>query len=181
MADTTFWLYQRKTRRQVIWSENFANLLIILYSMVLSIKDVIEKSRASIVIYCLERSLDINSWYNWRWWRTPARHPCMRLSLDRVFACWKKVSLKIAATSWRDREKMSLVTSLSLNPLIAGVTYIRVFIFLLAHSVPPFKHQLAIFENGWPPFCQIWIIFTHLKLWIASARHNFKWVEIQIE
>ena len=41
--------------------------------------------------------------------------------------------------------------------------------------------QSAIFENSWPPFCQIWIIFTHLKLWIASARHNFKWVKIQIE
>ena len=25
------------------------------------------------------------------------------------------------------------------------------------------------FENSWPPFCQIWIIFTHLKLWIASS------------
>ena len=23
-------------------------------------------------------------------------------------------------------------------------------------------------------------IFTHLKLWIASARHNFKWVKIPI-
>ena len=28
---------------------------------------------------------------------------------------------------------------------------------------------------------QIWRIFTHLKLWIASARHNFKWVKIPIE
>ena len=27
-----------------------------------------------------------------------------------------------------------------INPLTAGVAYIRVFIFLLAHSVPPFKH-----------------------------------------
>ena len=42
-------------------------------------------------------------------------------------------------------------------------------------------HQSAIFENSWPLFCQIRIIFTHLKLWIASARHNFKWVKIQIE
>ena len=33
----------------------------------------------------------------------------------------------------------------------------------------------------WSPSCQILIIFTHLKLWIASARHNFKWVKIQIE
>ena len=42
-------------------------------------------------------------------------------------------------------------------------------------------HQPARFENSWPPFCQIWIIFTYLKLWIASASHNFKWVKIQIE
>ena len=51
------------------------------------------------------------------------------------------------------------------------------FHFLLAPYVPPFehvkdkiRHQSAIFENSWTPFCQIWIIFTHLKLWIASAR-----------
>ena len=29
-------------------------------------------------------------------------------------------------------------------------------------------HQSAIFEKSWPSFCQIWIILTHLKLWIAS-------------
>ena len=67
----------------------------------------------------------------------------------------------------------------------------RIYCFftqLLPHSVPPFKHVKAImwhqsarFEKSWPPFCQIWIIFTHLKLWIASARHNFKWVKIPIE
>ena len=75
-----------------------------------------------------------------------------------------------------------------LNPLTAGAAYIRVFHFLLAHQVPHLKygkdkmwHQPARFEKRWPPFCQIWIIFTHLKLWIASARHNFKWVKIQID
>ena len=40
-------------------------------------------------------------------------------------------------------------------------------------------HQLARFLNRWPPFCYITIIFNHLKLWIASARHNFKWVKLQ--
>ena len=30
-------------------------------------------------------------------------------------------------------------------------------------------HPSSIFENSWPPYCQIWIIFTHLKLWIVSA------------
>ena len=59
------------------------------------------------------------------------------------------------------------------------------FHFLLAHQVPLFKYvkgkmwdQPARFEKSRPPFCQIWIIFTHLKLWIASARHNSKWVKI---
>ena len=34
------------------------------------------------------------------------------------------------------------------------------------------------FEKSWPPFCQIWKFFTHLKLCIATATHNFKWVRI---
>ena len=41
-------------------------------------------------------------------------------------------------------------------------------------------HHSARFWNCWHPCCQIWVIFTHLKLWIASARHNFKWVTISI-
>ena len=75
-----------------------------------------------------------------------------------------------------------------LNPLTACAEYIGVFTQLLPHSVPPFKHGRAImwhqsprFEKIWPSFCQILIISTHLKLWIASARHNFKWVKIVIE
>ena len=47
-----------------------------------------------------------------------------------------------------------------------------------------FKHfnckawdQSLKIDNSWPPFCQIWIIFTRLKF----AIHNFKWVKIQIE
>ena len=75
-----------------------------------------------------------------------------------------------------------------LDHLTAGVAYIGFFTQLLPHSVPPFKHVKAImwhqsarFEKSLPPFCQIWIIFSHLKLWIASARHNFKWVKIPIK
>ena len=58
------------------------------------------------------------------------------------------------------------------------------FLMILVWASPfkdNIRHQSAIFENSWPTFYQIWIIFTHLKLWIASARHNFKWVKIQIE
>ena len=27
---------------------------------------------------------------------------------------------------------------------------------------------------------QMWVIFKHLKLWVAVARHNLKWVKIKI-
>ena len=94
----------------------------------------------------------------------------------------------IASWGLKELSLFHLWYCLTINPLTAGAAYFRVFIFLLAHLLPPLKHvkdkirhQSAIFENSWPPFCQIWIIFTHLKLWIASARHNFKWVIIQIE
>ena len=37
-----------------------------------------------------------------------------------------------------------------------------------------FKHiDLKMFS-----YKLIWIIFAHLKLWIAVARHNFKWVKL---
>ena len=87
------------------------------------------------------------------------------------------------------QSELQKITSI-INPLTAGDAYrpYSDFHVLLAHSVPTFKHvkdkmwhQSARFEKSWPTFCQIWIIFTHLKLWIASATHNFKWVKIQIE
>ena len=77
---------------------------------------------------------------------------------------------------------------MSINPLTAGTEYIRFFIFYyhiivlyLKHANDKMWHQLAIFEKSWPPCCEIWIIFTHLNLWIPSARHNFMWVKIAIE
>ena len=36
-------------------------------------------------------------------------------------------------------------------------------------------------KNVWSHIGQIWVIFSHLKLWIAVARHNFKWVKNSIE
>ena len=35
---------------------------------------------------------------------------------------------------------------------------------ILEHVKDKTRHKSAIFQNGWPPFCQIWIIFTHSKL-----------------
>ena len=31
-----------------------------------------------------------------------------------------------------------------------------------------------------PELLQIWVCFTHLKMWVTVARHNFKWVKMLI-
>ena len=57
-------------------------------------------------------------------------------------------------------------------------------LFFSFNTIPAFQykdetwHQSARFQNRWLPFSPIWIMFTHLMLWIASARRNFKWVNI---
>ena len=38
----------------------------------------------------------------------------------------------------------------------------------------------ARFENVWFQIKQLRIIFTHLKLWVAVATHNFKWVKMYV-
>ena len=71
-------------------------------------------------------------------------------------------------------------------PLTTGTEYFRFLQFLLTHGISAFKHvadktwhQSVRFENSWPLFCQIWIIFAHLKLLIASARRN--WMICRLE
>ena len=66
---------------------------------------------------------------------------------------------------------------LLISPLIAGTDYIIIFHFFIStikqffeHIKDKTWHQSTRFQNSWPPFCQIWIIFT-----------NFKWVMIRIK
>ena len=61
------------------------------------------------------------------------------------------------------------------------------FHLLSAHYIPACEHvkgetwhQSTRFKPVDLHFLQILIIFTHLKLWIASARHNFKWWKFQL-
>ena len=42
-----------------------------------------------------------------------------------------------------------------------------------------FNLETLIYVGTWTS--QITQIFSHLKLWIAVARHNFKWLKIWIE
>ena len=41
-----------------------------------------------------------------------------------------------------------------------------------------FKNVCLNVKICWCEINHIWVIFTHLKLWVAVARHNFKWVKI---
>ena len=123
-------------------------------------------------------------------------HPCeiislrgrhwQRVATTREVLIWSRSEqMKIASTladnylprSWRDSgcHRVYLPTPYCLiNPLTAGAEYNRVFISTLCTTFWTCFEQLT-------SILSIWIIFTHLKLWIASARHNFKWVKIQIE
>ena len=68
------------------------------------------------------------------------------------------------------------------NPLTLVPIIFEFYFFISTISIQPLRHvknntphQSTRFENiSWPPFCQICTIFTHLKLWIAAARDNFK-------
>ena len=44
----------------------------------------------------------------------------------------------------------------------------------------PEKINLGRFANVWFQIILRWVIFAHLKLWDAVARHNFKWAKIEI-
>ena len=105
-------------------------------------------------------------------WFCTAEHPIWQTrDADPIMsACWARVGV------------------CKVNPLTAGPEYIRFLVFyyhITYHSLSILKIKCDIksarFRKSRPPFCQILIIFTHMKLWIASARHNFKWMEIPIE
>ena len=38
--------------------------------------------------------------------------------------------------------------------------------------------QTLKFANVWSQIEQLWVSFTHLSLWVAVMRHNFKRVKI---
>ena len=37
--------------------------------------------------------------------------------------------------------------------------------------------ETSRFTNVGPQIKKLWVIFTHSKLWVTVARHNFKWVK----
>ena len=53
-------------------------------------------------------------------------------------------------------------------------------LFLNISLVGVYAYCCNMLLSGHEMYLEGNFIFTHLKLWIASARHNFKWVKIRI-
>ena len=57
--------------------------------------------------------------------------------------------------------------------------YLDFYLFAMHIHIACIKKTIIIhtrFANVWSQMKQTWLIFTHLKLWVAVARHNLKWV-----
>ena len=91
---------------------------------------------------------------------------------------------KIIPSHIGKQSSVVVISSEWINPLTAERDYSRFNPFYW----PPKSQLLGTkcvlehprFANDWSKIIQIWVIFTHLKLWVAIARHNFKWVKIWI-
>ena len=71
---------------------------------------------------------------------------------------------------------------------------LRVFVFksnyssfkfiLLANLITVIGNEMSVyssrFANVWSHIKKIGVIFTHMKLWVAVARHNFMWAKIKM-
>ena len=66
------------------------------------------------------------------------------------------------------------------DPLVPNHDYNRFHSKTLGHFKSEACPKRDIQKNDWLQFFQIQIIFTHLKLRIASARHSFTWVKTKI-
>ena len=109
---------------------------------------------------------------------------------NNVFMISISISFTVIEAVWQNFtiSEPNMFTRIAISPLTAGVAYIRVFIFynhIKYHILNMLKIKCDInlqdFKTVDLHCFQKWIIFIHLKLWIASARHNFKWVKIQID
>ena len=71
----------------------------------------------------------------------------------------------------------------NLLTFILLISTIVVFIVLLADQITDIGNEISAktFANICAQIKQICVIFSHLKLWVAVARHNFKWLKIKIK
>ena len=129
------------------------------------------KGRASYWIVCpeprVQQSSPVNTTYwTWDlWWTEVGSMVSRHWSITFV-----RLSHKTQSVSQ---------TSLTLEPLSANIVVLVRFLIRLNHC--HWKRNVCLnikICKGLVSNKTCMSIFTHLKLWVAVARHNFKWVEI---
>ena len=68
------------------------------------------------------------------------------------------------------------------SPYSADHDYCHFLSVLLVDQITVIGNEMYVYTSRFANICaqikQIWVIFSHLKLWVAVARHNFKWLKI---
>ena len=68
------------------------------------------------------------------------------------------------------------------SPYPADHDYCRFWSVLFVDQITVIGNEMCVwtsrFANNCAEIKQVWVIFCHLELWVAVARHNFKWVKI---
>ena len=75
-------------------------------------------------------------------------------------------------------KRVNFCSSLTLIPLNTTTCIVKLIFSLLADHIILIGHEIggktSRFGNIWHQIQQIRVIFTHLKLWVALASHNFR-------
>ena len=94
----------------------------------------------------------------------------LRVDIQKLHLPYTKARLVDVADRVCDLGKSSLAVE---KMKIEAMTFLDSHESMFVNNAKEYN-QSTKFKNRWPPCCQIWIIFTHLILWIASAGHNCK-------
>ena len=100
-------------------------------------------------------------------------HPCaVIISHSRYETLSSLASVRLTYIS--DDKRPAVLSSLKITKSqshkISKLTKIKTMVGLVDND--------PMLVKCWSQIKQISVIFTHLKLWVAVARHNFKWVKI---
>ena len=99
------------------------------------------------------------------------------------FGCARHSMITVASMPWwllNNKKRLNYCTNIPAVHFFYSV--VSEWILLYALSANCGKIATGISLKSWlchnPKIKQIRVIFTHSELWVALARHNFKWVKI---
>ena len=80
------------------------------------------------------------------------------------------------------RMTMIMIVMIQIEKNLWSMLFTQMWLSAVMIKQGHFKEKLVFNVRNWLniliKFVHMWVIFTHLKLWVAVARHNFRWVKI---